>query len=190
MFQCKRWLIAIVTAPILAACVSCLPTVHPLSDEKTSKIDERLIGRWYANDDKETVYTVSRSRDTRNGLECAVREKQKDAGMSPLFATSLKSKAYLSVFDPEASAKKEPAWAIYQYEVLDKDTVQVRCMDFDVIRRAIEKKQIEGRIIKNKDKDPHITAPTEAIRRYLEAHAGECYSRKPDYTLTFKRLKP
>jgi hypothetical protein len=91
------------------------------------------------------------------------------------------------LFDPEEDAKKEPAWAICQYELLDKDTLRVQAMDGDVIRRAIEQKQIQGRIVK---KEPTITAPPDAIRRYLEAHADKCYPRKSDYVVTFKRLKP
>jgi hypothetical protein len=63
-------------------------------------------------------------------------------------------------------------------------------MDPKVIMKAIRDKQIAGKIDKDEDDDedtPEITDTTEGIVRYLEAHADECYPKKSDYTMTFKR---
>jgi len=89
--------------------------------------------------------------------------------------------------DKEAQKDRKGAYDIYQYHLLDNDTLEVRGMDENVLKKAIAEKTLAGTI--GKDKTPTITDEPRNIARYLEDHADECYPVKTDYMLTFKRRK-
>ncbi len=61
----KRLLPLFLMAPLLALVTACVESKHPLSDEKTSKIDERLIGTW--QDDSMGVWRVKKAPARRTG---------------------------------------------------------------------------------------------------------------------------
>jgi len=206
MTTARPVLLLLLVAPLLAVVGSCVESQHPLSDEKTSKIDERLIGTWHLEDDP-AGWQVTKSAHTENALELTVTDPA--AGRSLLFTTTIKSKGYMSIKDMHEDAKKKPeaaTYCIYQYVFLDNDTVQVRGMDPKVIEKAIGDKTLGGEIKLTKTKTrpilgifgkerivekrtPVITAAPQAIARYLEAHADECYPAEKEATLIWKRQK-
>lgn len=192
-------------AALLAVVGSCVESRHPLSDEKTSKIDQRLIGTWRLEDDP-AGWQVKKSAQAENALELTMPDPR--ANKSLLFTITIKSKAYMTVKETDEDAKTElgaPAYAIYQYVFIDKDTVQVRGMEPKVIEQAIADKTLGGepKLKKTKtrrvlgildiktveEKEPVITAAPEAIARYLETHAEECYPTEGKLALTWKRKK-
>jgi hypothetical protein len=184
----KRVLPLLLVAPLLVVFASCVESKHPLSDEKTSKIDDRLIGTW--QDENKTTYNVKESAGTKNCLDVRWNEKDKEsAGQALIFTTIIKSKSYMSMKDlgDEAQKERKGAYDLYQYRFVDNDTVEVRGMTQAALEKAIAKKLLVVTI--DKDKTPTITDSPEGIRHYLEAHADECYPLKTDLMLTFKRQK-
>ena len=118
------------------------------------------------------------------------QEKEKDDRAKLLvFTTTIKTKNYMSVKDLSKGAQKDRkgAYDIYQYRFVDNDTLEVRAMAEEVLKKAIAEKTLAGTIGKNKE--PTITAESKDIAHYLEDHADECYPVKTDYMLTFKRRK-
>ncbi len=185
MSLAKRLLPLFLTAPLLALVGACVESRHPLSDEKTSKIDERLIGTWQAD---KMVWRVKKSADAKNALEAEIKDEN-GTSRALLFATTVKGKQYMTLMGlgKEAQKDRKEPYDIYQYRFVDNDTVEVRGMDGDVLRKAIAEKKLAGTT--PKDAAPTITASSAEIARYLEAHADECYPADTDFTLTFKRQK-
>ena len=186
MSLAKRLLPLFLTAPLLALVGACVESRHPLSDEKTSKIDERLIGTWQAD---KMVWRVKKEPDAKNALEAEIKDENGTSQRAAL-RHHRQGKA---IHDPNGfrqgganKDRKEP-YDIYQYRFVDNDTVEVRGMDGDVLRKAIAEKKLAGTT--PKDAAPTITASSAEIARYLEAHADECYPADTDFTLTFKRQK-
>jgi len=187
-------------AALLSFVGSCVESKYPLSDEKTSKIDERLIGTWRGDVGPEG-WQVEKSARAQNALD--VTMPGTDATQKMLaFTTTIKSKRYMSVKGMDEAAKNASGGAgfsVLQYAFLDKDTVQVRGMEPNVIENAIANKTLEGEvkiersrfllIFTSETRTPIITAPPRAIARYLEAHADECYPAKTEAMLTWKRKK-
>jgi hypothetical protein len=203
----KRVLTLLLVTSLLALAASCVESRHPLSDEKTSQVDQRLIGTWLPEGDAAAGHRVTRSVQTPNALDLLVTDAN-GKGNALLFTTTIQSKAYLSVKDLYDEGQKEGplAYTIYQYQFLDNDTVQLRGMEPDVIARAIADKRLGGeiRVSQRKSKrlfgliesrklveerTPIITDTPEGIARYLRAHADECYPAQTDSMLTFKRQK-
>ena len=201
----------LVVAAILAVVASCVESRNPVSDEKTSKIDERLIGTWrMGNEEDDGVWKVTKHAKQKNALDVALPENGDEHYHATAFTTTIKSKHYLSLrqsSDDDASTPDAPAgYEIYQYVFDDNNTVQVRGMDPDVILKAIADKKLRGKIVITKtttrpilglfgkaevveEKSPEITDTPENIVRYIEAHADKCFLAKTDEVETFKRQK-
>jgi hypothetical protein len=73
------------------------------------------------------------------------------------------------------------------YRFLDTNTLEVRGMEEEVLKKAIADKILAGTI--DKHDRPIITDSSAGIARYLEAHADECYSLKSECWQVFKRQK-
>ena len=176
MSVAKRLLPLFLTAPLLALVGACVQSRHPLSDEKTAKIDQRLICTWQAD---KMVCRVKKSADAKNALEAETKDKN-GTSRALLFATTVKGKQYMTLLGlgKEAEKDRKGAYEIYQYRFFDNDTVEVRGMDSAVLRKAIAEKKLTG--TSPKDDDPVITASSAELARYLEAHADECYPADTD----------
>ena len=194
----NRFLSLLFVASLLTLVASCVESGNPASNEKTSKIDQRLLGDW--KDDNGDVWKVTKSKDVENGLNLKLPDpKASDRILA--FSTTIGSKGYLRISDAgkeaksndankEAKKKQESKFEIYQYVLTDDDTLEVRGMDSKAIAKAIEDKQLVGKIVKKKSEDsPVITDTTEGIVHYLEAHADECFPEKTDAKMVFKRQK-
>lgn len=189
MTTAKRAVPLLLVVPLLAVVASCVESQQPLSDEKSSKIDERLIGTWQIENDATATYYVKGSADTKNCLDVELKEKDKSGvSRARVFTTTVKTKNYMSTVDMDEKAKKEQkgAYFIHQYRFLDHDTLDLRFMAHDVLKKAMAEKLIAGKIEEN---GATITDSPERIKRYLEAHADECYPAKTDLTLILKRQK-
>jgi len=188
MSAMKRVFPLFLVASLLTVVASCVGSRNPASDEKTSKIDERLIGEW--NVDGDSVWKATKSKDVENALDVDA-PKPKGPGHVLVFATTIKSQGYLSIINVKDKKSKEASYLICRYEFSDNDTVNIRFMKPKALAKAIQEKQIIGEMVKkdNDKKDtPVITDTPEGIARYLEAHADECFTGKNE-VLTCKRRK-
>ena len=180
-------------AASLVTVIACVASHHPLSDEKNSIVDERLIGSWV--DESGDVFQVKRGDAKKNHLDVGFRTKDKE-GVDKLllFTTTLHDNRYMSVkfLDEEKQKDQQEAYFIYQYRLLDNNTLEIRTMKAQAIKNAIADKDLAGKVVKSSRIpifDTLITDSSESIARYLKAHADECYPAKSDsiVIMTFKR---
>jgi hypothetical protein len=184
---------------------SCVESRYPVSDEKTSKVDERLIGAWKLENDS-AIWTITESANRKNGMDLEISQNG-DTSRMLLFTTTIKQKNYMSIkdLDEEGQKDRKEAYDIYQYRFLDDDTVEARGMEPNAIIKAIENKELGGQIeTKEKpasktrletlgkaitEKTPIITSEPEQLAHYIEIQADECFSAKSESVLTWKRQK-
>ena len=179
--------------------LSCVPCKHPLSDEKTSKLDERLIGEWRfyekgkPSEDADPVY-VGRLKGHDNVLEivqCAVdKSGHVVVEHMPLYATSVGSLRLLSMPRDGVKPDRETIYDIALYDMPDKDTLNWYVLDEDAITAAIKKKELAGAFTAEKSafgrtrNAPRITASPEEMRKFIEKNGKKCFLSEP---VTMKR---
>jgi hypothetical protein len=202
----KRFMMFLAAALLLSVLPACVESKHPLSDEKNSTVDAKLIGTWFLADD-DMPWVVKRSETRKNALELTFSD-EKGEQSATFFTTTFQSKRYASIDETDEEARGDPektVFEIYQYEFIDDDTVQVRGMEPAVLVKALGEKLLRGefKVFNNDepkdegpnkkntqgDQTPFITDSTDAIRNYLKAHADKCYSEKSEYPIIFKRKK-
>jgi hypothetical protein len=162
---------------------------HPLSDEKTSVVDDGLIGRWRAvkedADGKEAdQILVGRRRGTKNTLEAVGLELDGDEHVQVrrfyLYATTIGDRRYLSA----TGEKDGQAYMFLRYAMPKKDTLHVYLMNAKFVGQAIEKGELEGKVEKKETEGGvqasyetvHITADTAKLRAWIEKHQDECFA--------------
>lgn len=186
---------------------SCVVSVHPLSDDKTSTIDERLYGRWLEVSDngREEIVTVGRSQKGKNTLEWVSVTRNSDHTLmierGKLFVLRRGKIDFLSF---ELQNKKERGFVLGKYELPDAKTLRLYVLDRNVIGAAIVKGQLKGKVttlfgsdVANskssppKDTDrsrsydfPALTDSPEAILRFVEKNSAKCFADP----VTFKRI--
>jgi hypothetical protein len=177
---------------------------HPLSDEKTSTIDGRLVGRWRAADDSYSgTFVVSRLGASR--LEAASLEKSPGGEQEKysLFTTSIGSHSYMSVGSvaEKGRAAVEAGYRIVEYSLPDKDTLVIRDMDEEKVTAAIKAKELRGKAESHNEYAwlfgwipvPYTTTSVmiddspKALVRYVQKHADDCFEKTA--MLTLKREK-
>lgn len=184
----KRIQKRILIIPLILLWGGCVESRHPVSDQETSKVDERLIGAWRLEDDA-AIWTIKKTVHTKNGMELELSEAGTTSRVL-LFATTLSKRQYLSAKELGEDSQKDrkEAYDVYEYRFLDNDTVEARGMDPKAIIVAIENEELGGRIETiDGEKTPIITGEPGELARYIEAHADECFPEKSDNSLKWKR---
>ena len=119
-----------------------------LSDEKTSKIDDGLIGDWRIIEEHSNgIITISKSG--KNRLEAtAITDKypcdNKDEKYF-LFTTNIGQRSFMSV-----KAADLGGFLILQYSIIDKNTLVIRDMNEDKLAAAIGAKNFMARLKRQK----------------------------------------
>ena len=173
------------TAAMTLTIAACVPeSRHPLSDEKTSKIDEQLIGKWIDEDgDPDTVVLFKPRKGAKNTFEASgLGEPDEKPGI--FFTTKINSRRYLS-FEGEDEKTDRKRYAICWYEYADPDTVKIYLLDEKAIEKAIVAKELAGEI-RGTNKEVFITASPDDLAKYLKKHGPKCFDLKP---LVYKRHK-
>lgn len=157
---------------LLAGCD--LPvSVHPLSDEETSRLDERLIGQWELSalgdrapepDEPLPRYAFGRVKDKPNVLESVFLELDGEGHVQVrrvnLYATRLGELSYLSVPDSGPSVDEKPVYTILHYELAGENELRMYVLNKDVIGPAIEREDLAGEVEKS---DPNPNAPVPEV---------------------------
>jgi hypothetical protein len=206
--------LALFLAAVCLSASSCAPaSVHPLSDDKTSTRDDRLVGRWRAVDpavkDGEANVTISKSKDSGMRLDVVIKDtlpgapkEQNEQYASFLYTTTIDSQWYMTISTLAAETEKKlDTFTILHYGFLDKDTLEVRLMDDGKIAAAIRAKELRG-TVKTKKETAYLFAiipigykteivtisdSPEAIARFLKKHGRDCFDAVP--LVTLKREK-
>jgi hypothetical protein len=199
--RAKQFSLLILVVLLVASGVSCVPCKHPLSDEKTSKLDERLIGEWRLYDgdkpaaDANPVF-VGRVAGRDNTLEVVQCDVDKDGHVvverSPLYATEVDSLRLVSMRRQGVKEDGESVYDVVLYEMPDKDTLNLYLMDDQVMGASIQKMDLPGTVkARNSLGATHysmvnITASAEELRKFIEKTGKKCFSS--EFTMTMKRV--
>jgi hypothetical protein len=175
----------------LAVASGCVPSKFPLSDEKTSKVDPQLFGRWVDKDDKDSFFVVM-PKDGQNALEF------RGAGAEnpeTVFATVINELHYLSLpFKDEETGRLQ--YHIVMYEFVDNDTLTLYVLDPKVILKAISDGELTGIIetdrfglftTRMERSAQMITDSRYYLVVYLKKHGKDCFLRDKDYEVTYVR---
>jgi hypothetical protein len=181
-------------AAITLAIAACIPqSRHPLSDEKTSKIDKQLIGKWseeHFSLSPDTVALFKPHKGAKNTFEASVPGKP-DEKPGIFFTTKINSKRYMSWKYEDAKTGRK-SYMICWYEYTDPDTVKIYPLDESVIEKAIVAKELAGEIRVTKKREKMfktvvITASPDDLAKYLKKHGPKCFFANTP--LVYKRQK-
>lgn len=159
---------------------------HPLSDEKTSQIDERLLGTWEFETSDETEpetpdptapkkvaprFVIGRLPGKETLHEMATIGVDSDGRVqihrAPAAATQLGDERYVSFLVGEAEPVEKRKYWIMRYEVHGEHEVRLFPLDFNKVAAAIERAEIAGTVTKSPP-DPNLP-PAELVKpKYLE----------------------
>lgn len=126
----------------------------PLSDDKTSAIDPRLLGIWEfvqkTPDESSGSCFVGKKVGTQNTLDVAMVGLEKDLSVSvhhlDMFARMAKHN-YLTLGDTQPDASRiGPRWLLARYEIAPDGTVQVHFLKADAFRKAIRREILQKRL--------------------------------------------
>src|SRR5262245_57418791 len=128
----RRMIVAPSIFLALCAVMGCAESAQPLSNEKTSILDEQLIGFWEPLDDKQAQkerqksrVQVEQSAKSKTALTVKWLDPQKKDPSATILATELGDRRYLSYGGYDEDQRRE-AWLLLQYEVKDASTVRLR----------------------------------------------------------------
>ena len=157
----------VVTASLLAGC-SIPYSDHPLSDQKTSTVDDRLIGRWFqieeededepkSDEEKATevgksfeFMTVGLKKNGRTTMVAIYLELDDDGELSVernfFYTTTINKQHYLSWQQKDEEDKKSIKYVIASYTLDASGLLTTRLMDNDKVVAAIEQGRVDGEI--------------------------------------------
>ncbi|HEV7223359.1 MAG TPA: hypothetical protein VGN42_11705 [Pirellulales bacterium] len=179
---------------VLAAAAGCTPTSEqPLSDERSSKLDERLLGKWQSdqvpvrltpNPGGPSFVEIKGRAESATGLELIKLSKRSAAEEAmPFYTTQIGDDRYLTVDAGGAEATPRAEKTLYyilRYRFVDDDTVEFYAMDDKAIAQTIAKGELKGSYLGGNPSSAKcvvIADSPENIRRYLEKHGDECFLR-------------
>ena len=127
----------------LAGCTS---SRVPLSDEKSSVPDLRLIGTWeFTGGTGKSVIEISRQKDSPNVLNAVGKnESLRQEKYANLFCTKIGDDWLVSI---EAEEKGQKVYAIAKYVISVDDTIKLSGLDNKFFEAAIKANQLKGRSI-------------------------------------------
>lgn len=164
---------------------------HPLSDEKTSTVDERLIGVWEPT--RETLGTgeypvgtplprLAVGRDPKHGnlMEAVSLEVDDDGYViekrMSLAATKIGAHVWLSVRD----AGENQRWWVVRYDLPEEHLLRIWLLDVEAFAKAVEAGELQGEVKRPEegavvtDTSVRVSSKPAAVRAWLEAHAASC----------------
>ncbi len=173
MFSFSRLAVAVVA--ILAAFTStgCVSSLKPLSDEKTSKPDVRLLGTWELEDkDKMEKHAVviQAKKGAPNVLEAsATQDGEKETG--DLLLTKIGNDHFVSIGDKDD--KGVMRYTIAKYVLKDDSTLECWGLNADFFAKAVENKELKGTVKQELFKDVTLDDTPENLRKFLEKQGSK-----------------
>jgi hypothetical protein len=191
----RRYFARVVVTSALLCLASCtLLTEHPLSDEKTSKPDEGLIGDWIIEGSKNEIWRVIRRPGTKNSLELTIEQAGKEKqGPFTVFTTIVGQDRYMTVeeIDPDT---RDKSYSISRYAWIDRDTLQPFALDQERAAKAISAGELQGKVTTKKGllgttDEVTVTGSPQSIADYLKKHGREVFPAPEDKTDTIKFVR-
>ncbi|HEV3341240.1 MAG TPA: hypothetical protein VG125_12810 [Pirellulales bacterium] len=179
---------ALLLVAALTTASGCVPSEYPLSDEKTSKVDPQLVGRWVKDGRKNPAVLVVTEKAGQNCLEA---KEGGEPGTTTIFTTTIGNLHYLSAM--ERYEEGEFGYYIMLYELVDNDTLSVYDLDPEIVAKAIADGQLAGIVgtervgfifTRVRRTAQLITDSREHLVAYLTKHGKDCFERTP---ITYRR---
>lgn len=181
-----RWLAAslVALAPWLAGCPE---SIHPVSDVAQAAPDPALYGVWHGRFDGDDLYLHVGPGDRGMTSAVTVEHKEKDGTLKVeryvAFPTRLGKLAMLNVKAVD-DAERDPGYVLFRYQV-DKKKLTLWLTSYMAVRDDIRAGKLAGRAHDKPHGDTLITAPSDALAKYLlEADPKRLF----DKPLEFRRL--
>lgn len=208
----------LLAAAVVASLAGCnIPfSVHPLSDETTSVLDERLIGHWQAikTDEPgplkgEPRFVFGRVADKVNVLEMVhlnLEDGVVQVQRTPAFATTLGKERYLSILNNPEEPKDKQHYLILLYRLEkvgdEEELVKFYFLRTDVVGPAIERGDLKGEVTREPP-DPNAPPPEQVKPKYKTIKITASPKELADYfaprgdapfytqeSLQFRRIEP
>jgi hypothetical protein len=171
---------------------------HPLSGEKDTELNERLIGYWrlvgsgeepHEPEDDEVIpqFVIARTKSSDRQLEMVVlmldEKGYARVRRVPVLATQLGGHDYVSLL-AEDEEKDERGYFLLRYALPEDDLLHVWILNPQMTAAELDLGKIEGR--KEEHGSVHLTSDTAALRAWLKERAGEVIEEEK--FLVFRRL--
>ena len=201
------WKCCAVIALLLPVAAGCYPEfTSTLSDEKTSKVDKRLLGKWYLADDKLTVPHGSKR------ISLMILQEKGTNAMTAVAKGGVDERQRIYTFEAEGQwfmsvpleSKSEDGKTfidimIFAYRV-DKDAVRAFWLREDHFFHAVKEGKLKGRLKRTKpiparQLGPHgtksvlVTDTPADLRKFISADVKSCIDSHIAFTLTRKPPK-
>jgi hypothetical protein len=188
------------------ACTGCVSSLRPLTDEKSSTPDLRLLGVWEFEEEKEVenggaaekdkkgasgktqivkhTITVERKKDAPNVLVAStIEEGKKETG--ELLLTKIGKDYFVSLGNKDDQGVLK--YMIAKYELAADGTLKFWGFDTEFFAKAVESKELKGTIKQEVFKDVTLDDTPENLRKFLEKHGAKCFMSESE--ITMKRIK-
>jgi hypothetical protein len=172
IFYCTALLIA-----------GCLPSLHPLYDDKTLIFKEELVGKWMEDDD---LWQFTRAGDKE--YELRIHDDEEELGRFSAHLIEIKGMMFLDLF-PD-SEPLEDLDDFYKIHILPVHTfmkvdqinpnLQLRMIDYDKVKNMLEN---DPNVIKHEVVDDDrivLTASTEELQRFVTEHVETIFADTSD----------
>ena len=168
----------------------CLPSLHPLYNDKTLIFKEELIGKWIGDDD--VLWQFTRSGDKE--YELKICEDEKEIGRFSAHLTQIEGLMFLDLYPDEEQLKdlsdfyKMHILPVHTFMKVDQinPNLQLRMIDYDKAVKMIEN---DPNVIKHEVVDDDrivLTASTEELQDFVVEHVKTIFS----YETSAIKLEP
>lgn len=164
-----------ITVLVIGSIASCVPTSkEPLSDDKTSKVDERLLGTWRVTADpfKERTLTYQRSARSQNLLE-ALQNNGTDSRSAKfdVYVAETDQSLYLSL------SLDNQGFLLVRYEFPSPKKLSIRHLNKKFVSSAIANGTLKGKMDDRKVFNPTITESSAGLHEFLKRHGTKCWDK-------------
>lgn len=173
---------------VVTTLTGCLSTLHPLFTKKDLVFDPRLVGRWKAGDDNDTVVFERGTPANFDQLPEALRKlshkgylvtvgDENNVAKYYAFLTSLGQQRYIDYYPCENAHQaryddfyKQHLVKMHSFHRIrfnDDQSFETSQFDEEFLKQLIDKKQIRIKYEVRYDGKYVITAPTEELQQYV-----------------------
>jgi len=160
-----RRFLALLFVPILLC--SCIDRfINPISDPRMAQIDERLIGTWIVEVEKEKQFLHIGKGEKNTMLFIAQSQKTPEQIESAkMFISRVDDRTFLNYEIPHDLASEYWGFLILEYEIESQDCLIIREINWDFVRKAVEDKRLSGEI---EEDHVFVLAKSSEVRSFIK----------------------
>lgn len=160
----------------------CLPSLHPLYNDKTLIFKEELIGKWMGDDD--VLWRFTRAGDKE--YELRIREDEKEVGRFSAHLTQIEGLMFLDLYPSDEQLKdlsdfyKMHILPVHTFMKVDQinPNLQLRMIDYDKVKNMLKD---DPNVVKHEVVDDDrivLTASTEELQNFVLKHFEMIFTDK------------